>query len=95
MPLKMRTARNVLGPPARRGEHPFTHALDVIDAKTVCINLDMIHAHQTFGAKFAMSEDGSEVELRGQARGAPSPCRGGVLVAVAAAIEFRRLRARG
>ena len=111
------------------GEHPFIHALDVIDAKTVCIDLHMIHARQTFGAKLALNEDGSEVELRdsrGELRAvvdtetheatpadqepesATAPAEtgdsgpalaglaaGGVLIAVAAAIGFRRLRARG
>ena len=45
------------------GEHPFIHALDVVDAKTVCIDLDMIHAHQTYDAKLAMSADGGAIEL--------------------------------
>ena len=45
------------------GEHPFIHALDVVDAKTVCIDLDMIQARQTYGATLEMSADGSAIEL--------------------------------
>jgi hypothetical protein len=45
------------------GEHPFIHALDVVNAKTVCIDLDMIHARDTFGATLAMSADGGSIEL--------------------------------
>jgi len=45
------------------GEHPFIHALDVVDGVTLCIDLDMIHARQTFGATLAMNADESAVEL--------------------------------
>ena len=45
------------------GEHPFIHALDVVDAKTVCIDLHMIKARDTFGATLAMSADGGSMEL--------------------------------
>jgi hypothetical protein len=45
------------------GEHPFIHALDVVDAKTVCIDLDMIKARDTAGATLAMSSDGGSIEL--------------------------------
>ena len=45
------------------GEHPFIHALDVVNAKTVCIDLDMIHARQTYGATLEMTADGSAIEV--------------------------------
>ena len=45
------------------GEHPFIHALDVVEAATVCIDLDMIRAKDTYGATLAMSEDESAIEL--------------------------------
>ena len=45
------------------GEHPFIHALDVVDGVTLCIDLDMIHARQTYGATLAMNADESAIEL--------------------------------
>jgi hypothetical protein len=45
------------------GEHPFIHALDVVNATTVCIDLDMISARQTYGATLAMSADGNAIEV--------------------------------
>ena len=45
------------------GEHPFIHALDVVEAATVCIDLDMIRAKDTYGATLAMSEDESAIEF--------------------------------
>jgi len=45
------------------GEHPFIHALDVVDGVTLCIDLDMIHARQTYGATLAMNADESTIEL--------------------------------
>jgi MYXO-CTERM domain-containing protein len=45
------------------GEHPFIHALNVAEGVTVCIDLDMIHARQTYGATLGMSEDGGQIQL--------------------------------
>jgi hypothetical protein len=45
------------------GEHPFIHALDVVDGVTLCLDLDMIHARQTYGATLAMNADESAIEL--------------------------------
>jgi len=44
-------------------EHPFIHALDVAEGATVCIDLEMIHAKQTYGATLEMSDDGSMILL--------------------------------
>ena len=45
------------------GEHPFIHALNVVEATTLCIDLDMIHARNTYGAKLELSADESSIEL--------------------------------
>jgi len=57
------------------GEHPFIHALDVANAATVCIDLDMIHARNTYGAELTVNDIG-EVELtdrRGELRAVVNP----------------------
>lgn len=45
------------------GEHPFIHALNVVEGTTLCIDLDMIRARDTYGAKLELSDDGDSVEL--------------------------------
>jgi len=44
------------------GNHPFIHALDVVEGTTVCIDLP-IHPEDTYGAELATSEDDASVEL--------------------------------
>ena len=48
------------------GEHPFIHALDVVEGATVCIDLPMIHSKQTHGASLEMSQDRASIELTGR-----------------------------
>jgi hypothetical protein len=45
------------------GEHPFIHALDVVEGATVCIDVEMIRARDTYGATLEVSEDGTSIEL--------------------------------
>ena len=45
------------------GEHPFIHALDVVEGATVCIDLEMIGARDTYGATLEPSDDGASLEL--------------------------------
>jgi hypothetical protein len=47
------------------GGEPFIHALDVVDAVTVCIDLE-VRPKDTYGASLVMSEDGGEIEVAGQ-----------------------------
>ena len=51
------------------GKHPFIHALDTVEGRAVCIDLDAIDVRAAYSTRLTASADGSELTLSDRKHG--------------------------